>query len=219
MSIFKRFIAYYAPYKGLFYADLCCAVIVSLVDLAFPQLLKLFTKDAFIHSPEEYMNVIAFIGVGMVVMYLIRFGCQYFITSWGHVMGAYMERDMRQDLFDHYQRLSFAYYDKNNTGEMMSKLVSDLFDISELAHHGPENLLISSLKILGSFIILIMINIPMTLILLFITMLMVIFSIYQNKKMQAVFMDNRKKIAGVNSQVQDTLAGIRVVKSFANEEL
>ena len=219
MSVFKRFIRYYAPYKWLFYADLCCAVVVSVIDLAFPQLLKLFTKDTFIRSPEHYMNVIAFVGIGMVVMYMIRYGCQYYITSWGHVMGAYMERDMRQDLFDHYQRLSFAYYDKNNTGEMMSKLVSDLFDISELAHHGPENIFISSLKILGSFIILIMINVPMTLILLFITMIMVIFSIYQNKKMHVIFMDNRKKIAGVNSQVQDTLAGIRVVKSFANEEL
>ena len=219
MSIFKRFVRYYAPYKGLFYADLCCAVVVSLVDLAFPQLLKVFTKDSVIQTPEDYMHVIVYISLGMIGMYIIRFGCQYYITSWGHVMGAYMERDMRQDLFDHYQRLSFAYYDRNNTGEMMSKLVSDLFDISELAHHGPENLFISSLKIVGSFIILMLINVPMTLILLCITTLMVIFSIFQNKKMQAVFMDNRKKIAGVNSQVQDTLAGIRVVKSFANEEL
>jgi ATP-binding cassette subfamily B protein len=134
-------------------------------------------------------------------------------------MGAYMESDMRQDLFDHYQRLSFSYYDKNNTGEMMSKLVSDLFDISELAHHGPENLFISTLKILGSFTILMLINVQMTLILLCITIVMVIFTICQNKKMHAVFMDNRKKIASVNSQVQDTLAGIRVVKSFGNEEL
>jgi len=219
MSIFKRFIRYYEPYKGLFYADLLCAVVVSVIDLAFPQLLKLFTKDDFIRSPEDYMQIFVVIGVGMLVMYMIRYGCQYYITSWGHVMGAYMESDMRQDLFDHYQRLSFSYYDKNNTGEMMSKLVSDLFDISELAHHGPENLFISALKILGSFTILMLINVPMTLILFFITMLMVVFSIYQNKKMHAVFMDNRKKIAGVNSQVQDTLSGIRVVKSFANEEL
>jgi len=219
MSIFKKFIKYYEPYQGLLYADLCCAVIVSVIDLVFPQLLKLFTKDTFSSSPENYLKVIAVIGVGMLVMYMIRYGCQYYITSWGHVMGAYMESDMRQDLFDHYQRLSFSYYDKNNTGEMMSKLVSDLFDISELAHHGPENLFISALKIVGSFTILMFINVEMTRILLCITALMVIFSIYQNKKMQVVFMDNRKKIAGVNSQVQDTLSGIRVVKSFANEEL
>ena len=219
MFIFKRFIRYYKPYRGLFYMDLFCAVLVSVIDLVFPQLLKLFTKDDFIRSPEDYLNIIAFVGVGMILMYMIRYGCLYYITSWGHVMGAYMESDMRQDLFDHYQRLSFSYYDKNNTGEMMSKLVSDLFDISELAHHGPENLFISTLKILGSFTILMLINVQMTVILLCITILMIIFTIYQNKKMHAVFMDNRKKIASVNSQVQDTLAGIRVVKSFGNEEL
>ena len=219
MFIFKRFIRYYKPYRGLFYMDLFCAVLVSVIDLVFPQLLKLFTKDDFIRSPEDYLNIVAFVGGGMIVMYMVRYGCLYYITSWGHVMGAYMESDMRQDLFDHYQRLSFSYYDKNNTGEMMSKLVSDLFDISELAHHGPENLFISTLKILGSFTILMLINVQMTVILLCITILMIIFTIYQNKKMHAVFMDNRKKIASVNSQVQDTLAGIRVVKSFGNEEL
>jgi len=149
MSILKKFIQYYKPYQRLFYMDLFCAVIVSVIDLSFPQFLNLFSKGAFIHSPEEYLNVVGFIASGMVIMYMIRYGCQYYITSWGHVMGAYMESDMRQDLFDHYQRLSFSYYDKNNTGEMMSKLVSDLFDISELAHHGPENLFISALKFLG----------------------------------------------------------------------
>ena len=134
-------------------------------------------------------------------------------------MGARMESNMRQDLFDHYQRLSFSYYDQNNTGEMMSKLVSDLFDISELAHHGPENILISLLKIIGSFVLMLMMNVPMTLILAAVTLVMIVFSIQQNKKMRAIFLDNRKKIAGVNSQVQDSLAGIRVVKSFANEDL
>lgn len=128
-----------------------------------------------------------------------------------------MESDMRQELFDQYQRLSFSYYDQNNTGEMMSKLVSDLFDISELAHHGPENIFISILKIIGSFILLLLINIPMTLILLAVTVLMLVFSVNQNKKMRAVFMDNRRKIATVNASLQDSLAGIRVVKSFANE--
>jgi len=157
--------------------------------------------------------------VGMMVMYGIRYGCQYYITTWGHIMGARMESDMRQDLFDHYQRLSFSYYDRNNTGEMMSKLVSDLFDISELAHHGPENLFISTVKILGSFGFLMLLSVKMTLILFSITVVMIVFSIYKNKKMKAVFMDNRKKIAGVNSRVQDSLSGIRVVKSFANEDL
>ena len=134
-------------------------------------------------------------------------------------MGVRMESDMRQDLFDHFQTLSFSYYDRNNTGEMMSKLISDLFDISELAHHGPENIFISAIKIIGSFILLTMINAQMTLILLAVTLIMVIFSWNKNKKMRTVFMDNRKKIAHVNSRIQDTLSGIRVVKSFANEEL
>lgn len=126
---------------------------------------------------------------------------------------------MRQDLFDHYQKLSFSYYDKNNTGEMMSKLISDLFDVTELAHHGPENIFISAIKIIGSFTLLMLMNVPMTLILLAVTILLVVFSWNKNRHMRSVFMDNRRKIANVNSRLQDSLSGIRVVKSFANEEL
>ncbi|HEY3424778.1 MAG TPA: ABC transporter ATP-binding protein, partial [Negativicutes bacterium] len=199
--------------------DLFCALVVSMVDLAFPQILYFLTHGVFIRSSAEIMNAIGFVGGGMIVMYGIRYGCQYYITTWGHIMGARMESDMRQDLFDHYQRLSFSYYDRNNTGEMMSKLISDLFDIAELAHHGPENIFISTLKIFGSFALLMLLNVKMTLILFGITVIMIAFSIYKNKKMKAVFMDNRKKIAGVNSRVQDSLSGIRVVKSFANEDL
>jgi ATP-binding cassette subfamily B protein len=219
MFIFKKFIRYYKPYQLLFYSDMFCALIVSAIDLAFPQILSSLTKGLFTHSPTEILNTLGYVGAGLIVMYLIRYGCQYYITSWGHVMGARMESDMRQDLFDHLQRLPFSYYDKNNTGEMMSKLVSDLFDISELAHHGPENLFISALKIIGSFALLMLINVKMTLILLCVTIIMVTFSFYQNRKLKAIFMDNRKKIANVNSRVQDSLSGIRVVKSFANEEV
>lgn len=217
--IFKKFIAYYKPYQLLFYADLACALVVSVIDLAFPQILSGLSRGLFVQSPEEILSVIGYVGAGLLVMYCIRYGCQYYITSWGHVMGARMESDMRQDLFDHLQRLPFSYYDKNNTGEMMSKLVSDLFDISELAHHGPENLFLSALKIIGSFALLMVIHVKMTLILLGVTIVMVGFSFYQNKKLKTIFMDNRKKIANVNSRVQDSLSGIRVVKSFANEEL
>lgn len=219
MLILKKFIQYYRPYLGLFYADMFCAVVVSAIDLAFPQILYFLTHGVFNGTPEEIRHILALVGALMLLMYLVRYACQYFITTWGHIMGARMESDMRQDLFDQYQRLSFSYYDRNNTGEMMSKLVSDLFDISELAHHGPENIFISMLKIIGSFALLLMLNVRMTLVLFVITMLMVIYSLYKNKKMKAIFMDNRKKIARVNSQVQDSLAGIRVVKSFANEEL
>jgi ATP-binding cassette subfamily B protein len=219
MFILKKFIRYYKPYQLLFYSDMFCALIVSAIDLAFPQILNSLTKGLFTHRPTEILNTISYVGVGLIAMYLIRYGCQYYITSWGHVMGARMESDMRQNLFDHLQQLPFSYYDKNNTGEMMSKLVSDLFDISELAHHGPENLFISALKIIGSFALLMLINVKMTLILLCVTMIMVFFSFYQNRKLKAIFMDNRKKIANVNSRVQDSLSGIRVVKSFANEEV
>ncbi len=219
MSIFKKFIKYYKPYKALFFIDMFCALIVSAIDLAFPQILNILTKGVFTRSSSEIISTLWIIGISLLTMYLVRYGCQYYITSWGHIMGSRMESDMRQDLFDHYQTLSFSYYDRNNTGEMMSKLISDLFDITEVAHHGPENLFISALKIIGSFIFLTVINAQMTLILLVVTIVMVIFSWNKNKKMRAVFMDNRKKIANVNSRLQDTLSGIRVVKSFANEDL
>ncbi|SDE30768.1 ABC transporter ATP-binding protein [Sporomusa acidovorans] len=217
MSILAGFLHYYKPYKRLFYNDMICAIIVSAIDLVFPQVLNYLTKNLLIQQTVEFIAIIGYIGAGMLILYGIRYACQYYITTWGHVMGARMESDMRQDLFDHLQRLSFSYYDKNNTGEMMSKLVSDLFDISELAHHGPENIFISCLKLIGSFILLLLVNVPMTLILFSIAVSMTIFSYYQNKRMKVIFMENRKRIATVNALVQDSLAGIRVIKSFANE--
>lgn len=219
MKIIKKFISYYQPYKVLFFADMFCALLISLIDLSFPQLLKFFNNNLFQQDSSIIINSLSLIAFALVGMYLLRFCCQYFITSWGHIMGARMESDMRQDLFNHFQRLPFSYYDKNNTGEMMSKIVSDLFDISELAHHGPENIFISLLKIIGSFILLSMINNKLTLILFIITLIMIAFSYLQNRKMHKVFMDNRKKIATVNARVQDSLSGIRIVKSFANEEI
>ncbi|WP_330365004.1 ABC transporter ATP-binding protein [Anaerovorax odorimutans] len=196
-----------------------CATVVSAIDLAFPLIFSYLTKNFFIKNSITVMQYIWFIGFALLGIYVIKYFCQRFITSWGHIMGARMESDMRRDLFYHLQRLSFSYYDKNNTGEMMSKIVSDLFDISELAHHGPENIFISLLKIIGSFIILFTINQSMTLILLCVTLLIVVFSVLQNLKMRAIFYDNRVKIAGVNSSVQNNLSGIRTVKSFANEEM
>ena len=219
MSVMKSFVSYYKPYRGLFYFDMFCALVVSVVDLAFPQILNFLTDGLYTQDADVILRSLWIVAVSLVAMYVVRYGCQYFITTWGHVMGARMERDMRQDLFDQMQRLSFSYYDKNNTGDMMSRLVSDLFDISELAHHGPENIFISALKIIGSFVLLMTINVPMTLILLAVTIVMILFSLSKNKKMRAVFMDNRRKISNVNKQVQDSLAGIRVVKSFANEDI
>ncbi|WP_018703678.1 ABC transporter ATP-binding protein [Anaeromusa acidaminophila] len=219
MSIVQGFLHYYKPYKRLFYTDMICAVLVSMIDLVFPQALNYLTKNFLVTQTGEFVAIVGYLGAGMLGLYLLRYGCQYYITTWGHVMGARMESDMRQDLFEQFQRLSFSYYDRNNTGEMMSKVVSDLFDISELAHHGPENIFISCLKLAGSFVLLLFIHVPLTLLLFAVALSMTWFSYYQNKKMKVIFMENRQRIAAVNSQVQDSLAGIRVIKSFANEEL
>ena len=215
----KKFISYYKPYKKLFFFDMFCAVVIAVIDLALPQLLRFLNNILAADDISNIVRTLLTLGALMLVLYIIRYGAQYFVTSWGHIMGARIESDMRQNLFYHFQRLSFSYYDKNNTGEMISRLINDLFDIAELAHHGPENLLLASLKIVGSFLLLMFINVPITLILLAITMIMAIFSFIMNKKMRKVFSQNRKKIASVNAQVQDSLLGIKVIKSFANEEL
>ena len=217
MRIFKKFIKYYKPYRFLFYMDLFCAFLVSVVDLSFPLILNILNRGLFMGEAQNIINTIVIVGIGLLAMYVVRYFAQYFITSWGHIMGARMESDMRRDLFSHLQKLSFSYYDKNNTGDMMSRIVSDLFDISELAHHGPENIFMSVLKISGAFIILLFLNVKLTLILIAVTVGMILFSFFRNKKMRTIFLDNRLKISGVNSRVQDSLAGIRVVKSFVNE--
>ena len=219
MHTLKKFIQYYAPYKGVFFLDLICAAVISLADLAFPQILRTLTKTLFTESSDAILRALIPITLVLFVMYVIQAGCKYYVSYQGHMMGAYMERDMRQQLFDHYERLSFSYYDQNNSGQMMSKLVSDLFDISEFAHHGPENLFISLIKIVGSFVFLFLINWKLAIPLLVLVAFMLFFSYGQNKKMQATFMDNRRKIGNLNSSLQDTLAGIRVVQSFANEDI
>lgn len=219
MHTMKKFIRYYAPYKAVFFLDLICAAVISLVDLAFPQILRTLTKTLFTESADHILHALLPIGAGLLAIYILQALCKYYVSYQGHMMGANMERDMRQQLFDHYEKLSFSYYDQNNSGQMMSKLVSDLFDISEFAHHGPENLFISLIKIVGSFVFLFLINWRLAIPLLVLVVFMLVFSYGQNKRMQATFMDNRRKIGDVNSSLQDTLAGIRVVQSFANEEI
>ena len=219
MQTLKKFIKYYKPYKTVFFIDLLCATIISAIDLAFPQLLRTLTKTLFAGVPGKIISALIPITIGLLVAYIIQTACRYYVTYAGHMMGARMERDMRKELFDQYEKLSFSYYDQNNSGQMMSKLVSDLFDISELAHHGPENLFISLIKIIGSFIFLFMINRMLAVPMLILVVLMLVFSYGQNKKMQETFMDNRRKIGDINSSLQDTLAGIRVVQSFANERI
>lgn len=219
MQTLKKFIKYYKPYKTVFFIDLLCATIISAIDLAFPQLLRTLTKTLFAGAPGKIISALIPITIGLLVAYIIQTACRYYVTYAGHMMGARMERDMRKELFDQYEKLSFSYYDQNNSGQMMSKLVSDLFDISELAHHGPENLFISLIKIIGSFIFLFMINRMLAVPMLILVVLMLVFSYGQNKKMQETFMDNRRKIGDINSSLQDTLAGIRMVQSFANERI
>ena len=216
-QVLARFASYYKPYTFLFVFDLVCATVLAAVDLAFPQFLNFFTKDFFLSSPEVIVSSLGWITLLFVALYAVRTGCQYFITSWGHIMGARMEADMRRDLFGQYQRLSFSYYDRNNTGEMMSKLLTDLFDISELAHHGPENLFICILKIVGSFALLFLINVPLTAIMLGATVLLAAYAFWRNYKKRVIFTENRKKMADINARLQDSLGGIRVVKSFGNE--
>ena len=219
MNTLKKFIHYYGPYKTVFFIDLLCAAIISLVDLAYPQILRSATKTLFTQDKAIILQALPWIAIGLFIMYVIQSFCKYYVSCQGHIMGAKMERDMRQELFEHYEELSFSYYSQNNSGQMMSKLVSDLFDISEFAHHGPENLFISLVKIVGSFIFLFLINKKLALPLIVLVILMFLFSFRQNQKMQRTFMENRKKIGDVNASLQDTLSGIRVVQSFTNEEI
>ena len=219
MHTLRKFISYYGPYRTVFFLDLICAAFISVVDLLYPQILRTLTNTVFTRDSGTILSALPWIAVALLVMYILQSLCKYYVTYQGHMMGANMERDMRQQLFDHYEKLSFSYYNQNNSGQMMSKLVSDLFDIAEFAHHGPENLFISVVKIIGSFVFLFLINWRLALPLVVLVLCMFVFSFRQNQSMQETFMDNRRKIGDVNSSLQDTLAGIRVVQSFANEDI
>lgn len=219
MKTLKRFIHYYAPYRAIFFLDLLCATVISAIDLAYPQILRTLTNTLFTKSSSTILRALIPIAIGLFLMYVLQSLCKYYVSCQGHMMGARMERDMRQQLFDHYEQLSFSYYDQHNSGQMMSKLVSDLFDISEFAHHGPENLFISIVKIVGSFVFLFLINWRLAIPLAVLVVCMFFFSLKQNRRMQQTFLENRRKIGDVNASLQDTLAGIRVVQSFANEDI
>ena len=214
----RRFLAFYRPYRWLFFLDMFCVVLAGAIDLAFPQFLKLLTNGLFRQKSEVIMRYLLWIAAGLTVMYLVRYVCNYITLSLGHIMGAKMEADMRKQLFQQYQKLSFSYYDTHNTGEMISRLVNDLFDITEVVHHGPETLLMSGVKIIGAFILLLTIDVKLTMLLFAVTLIMTVFTFVQNRKLRKIFTDNRKKIAAINSEVMDSLSGIRVVKSFSNEE-
>lgn len=218
VTMFKRFLSYYKPQMGLFVADTVCALVLAAIDLAFPIILRNLTGGLFTQGQAAIMQALGMIAVGLVLMYAVRCVCRYFVSYWGHVMGARMESKMREDLFDQYERFSFAYFDRNSSGDMMSRVVNDLFDICEAAHHVPEWVVICGIEIIGSFVILFTIAPVLALAMAVVTAAFAVIMFWQNMRMREVFSDNRKKISGINAQLQDSLAGMRVVKSFANEE-
>ena len=218
MNKIRRFIAYYKPYKGLFFLDMLCSFTAAGIDLLFPVLVKYLLEQGLSEEAGVAFGIIAKIGALMLAMYILKYFCQYIITAWGHIMGARMEYDMREDIFAHLQKLSFSFYDNNKTGQIMSRIVNDLFDITELAHHGPEEIFISLIKLIGSFFILLSINMKLTLITFAFIPFMMIFAFFYNNKMRSVFGRNRQKLAEINAQIEDSISGIRVVQSFSNEK-
>ena len=217
-TMFRRFVAYYKPQLHLFVADTACALVLAGIDLAFPIILRSLTTGLFTEGADAILSMLGLITAGLIGMYLLRAACRYFVSAQGHIMGARMESKMREDLFDQYERFSFAYYDKHNSGDMMSRVVNDLFDICEGAHHLPEWIIICGIEIIGAFVILFTISPVLAGAMAAVTAVFVAIMVWQNFRMQAVFADNRRQIANVNAQIQDSLAGARVVKSFANED-
>lgn len=218
-KLYQKFLSYYRSQWHLFAIDSVAAVVMTAVDLAFPIILRELTSGLFTQGAGAIMGALGTLALGLIAMYAVRYACRYFVGYWGHVMGARMESRMRQDLFDQYERFSFSYYDRHNTGDLMSRVVSDLFDICEAAHHGPEYAIICGIKIVGSFAILATINWKLSCVLAVITAVLWAYNSRANKRMRAVFMENRKRISGINSQLEDSLSGIRVVKGFAAEDV
>ena len=218
-ALMRRFLGYYQGQMHLFVGDIACAVVVAGIDLAFPQILRTLTGGLFTQGASAILDALGYLAAGLVALYAVRFACRYFVAYWGHVMGARMESRMREDLFDAYQRMSFSFFDRNKSGDLMSRLVSDLFDISETAHHGPEFLLIGAVEIVGSFVILGFVNVPLTLVLAAVLVVLTAYNLRANLRMKAIFRENRVRISNVNSRVEDSLAGIHVVKGFAAEDV
>ena len=218
-SNLKRMVSYYKPYLGTFCLDMFFAIVSSAIALVIPLAVRTVTTDIPELSPEEGMREIIIIGSILLVLVVIQFFANYYISYFGHVMGAKMEYDMRAELFAHYQKLSFSFYDDQKVGQLMSRITSDLFEITELLHHGPENIVISLIKIFGAFFILAGISGYLTLAAFIMLPIMFVFAFFLNKKMRNAFKQNRVKIAEINTQIEDNLSGIRVVKSFANEDI
>ncbi len=215
----KKFFSYYKPYIGVFLADMFFAFLSAVVTLALPIIVRYITGVVVYEPKAEALDTITKLAVIMVVLILLAGFSNFFITYYGHMMGAKMEFNMRKEIFSHYQKLSFSFYDNEKVGQLMSRITSDLFDITELFHHGPEDIVISIIKIIGSFIILSFINVKLALIALCTIPIMAVYAFILNKKMKKAFKNNRAKLADINAQIEDNLSGIRVVKSFANEAI
>jgi ATP-binding cassette subfamily B protein len=215
----RKFFSYYKPYKRLFAADMMCALIASAATLAIPLCIRFITTDLLEVNSQEALTQIYLMGGLMLALVAVYTACHAFIDYKGHMMGALMERDMRKELFEHYQKLSFKFYDENKTGQLMTRISNDTFDLAELYHHGPEDIVISSLNFIGAFIILISINLKLALIAFLFLPIMGVYGYFFSKKMYAALKTSSDKIGDINAQVEDTLAGIRVVKSFTNEEI
>ena len=211
----KKFLSYYTNYKVLFFKDMFCAMISAAITLVYPMLTRYIT-GTILNQPKIDYSKIYLLGLFMLCLIVVEYFCNYFIGYLGHVMGVYMERDLRNELFSHYQKLSFRFYDEQNTGQLMSRLTNDLFSLTELYHHGPEDIVISIIKFIGAFILLSYINVKLTLIA--ILPFMFLFAWYYNKKMKKAFKRNKERIGDINERIEDNLSGIRVVKSFANED-
>ena len=213
---FRKFLSYYKPYKKLFFTDMFCAMVAAAISLVFPMLTRYITGVILIESPID-LKIIYQLGLIMVVLVIIEFFCNFYVAYQGHVMGTYMERDIRNELFEHYQKLSFSFYDEQKTGQLMSRITNDIFSLTELYHHGPEDIVISLIKFVGAFVILSTINLQLTLIVFAFIPVMGGFALYYNKKMKKAFKRNKQRIGDINARIEDNLSGIRVVKSFANE--
>ncbi len=215
----KKFFSYYKPYMGLFLMDMFCAFVLAGISLVYPLIIRYITNEVLgVYSAGEATKIILQLSAMMVGLVLIEFVCNYFVTAKGHLMGTYMECDLREELFCHYQELSFGFYNNQKTGQLMSRLTNDLFNITELFHHGPEDIVISLVKLIGALIILFKISSGLTLIVLAFIPPILAFAVYYNNKMNAAFSRNRANLAAINEGLEDNLSGIRVVKSFANEE-
>ena len=217
MSNIKKMLSYYKPYMRIFVADMFFALLEAAAVLVIPILVRYITQDVIYRPADEALHSICILGIFMVGLVAVECYCKYFISNYGHVMGARMEYDMRAEIFAHYQKLSFSFYDDQKVGQLMSRITSDLFDITELLHHGPENLVISVIKIVGAFVILMSISPLLTLAAFLLIPVMFLYAFYFNRKMKRAFRRNRVQIAEINAQIEDNLSGIRVVKSFANE--